>query len=188
MAENWPTAATSVTLAEGSPADLIESMESDRLEASFIRHIAELEGLVCHLLLEDPLVVALPKGHALARDQARAVLPLKRLSDETFIVNRGAGPVRDAIACPVAGFSPRVGQEAPHVISMLPLVAAGIGIAIVPASLQRMNIRAVVYRRLTGSTHLKVPLTLVSRRGEASAVVRQFVDLVRRSAKDHHGT
>jgi DNA-binding transcriptional LysR family regulator len=177
-----------VTLAEGSPADLIESMESDRLEASFIRHIAELEGLVCHLLLEDPLVVALPKGHALARDQARAVLPLKRLSDETFIVNRGAGPVRDAIACPVAGFSPRVGQEAPHVISMLPLVAAGIGIAIVPASLQRMNIRAVVYRRLTGSTHLKVPLTLVSRRGEASAVVRQFVDLVRRSAKDHHGT
>ena len=99
----------------------------------------------------------------------------------------GDGGISGKLAS-VAGFSPRVGQEAPHVISMLPLVAAGIGIAIVPASLQRMNIRGVVYRRLTSSTHLKVPLTLVSRRGETSAVVRQFVNLVRRRAKDHHGT
>jgi DNA-binding transcriptional LysR family regulator len=52
----------------------------------------------------------------------------------------------------------RFTQEAPYVMSMLPLVAAGIGISIVPASLQHMNIRGVAYRGLTGSTQLKVPI------------------------------
>ena len=85
-------------------------------------------------------------------------------------------------ACRAAGFSPRVGQEAPNVMAMLPLVAAGIGIAILPASLQHMNIPGVAYRRLS-NTHLKASLSLASRRGDTSAVVRQFVNLVRRRAK-----
>jgi DNA-binding transcriptional LysR family regulator len=175
-----------VTLAEGGPAELIESIKGDRLDAAFIRiSIAKPEGLVFHPLLEEPVVVALPKGHALARGPAESVLTLKGLSEETFVVNR-----RHRVffaACHAAGFSPRVGQEAPHVISTLPLVAAGIGIAIVPASLQDMNIRGVTYRRLTGSTQLRVPINLASRRGDTSAVVRQFVNLIRRRAKDYPG-
>jgi DNA-binding transcriptional LysR family regulator len=171
----------------------MESIESDRLDAAFLRsNMAKQEGLVFHPLLEEPLVAALPKGHALARGQAGAVLPLKRLSNETFVFSRqygGRALVRDTAvgACQAAGFSPRVGQEAPYVMSTLPLVAAGIGISIVPASLQQMNIRGVAYRRLTGSTQLKVPLSLASRRGDTSAVVRQFVDLVRRRAKSDSG-
>jgi DNA-binding transcriptional LysR family regulator len=178
------------TLAEGNRSELIEGIESDRLDAAFIwSGGAKLEGLVLHPLLEEPLVVALPRGHALARGQARTSLPLRGLSDETFVVNRNAGPMPDSVlaACHAAGFSPRIGQEAPHVIATLPLVAAGIGISIVPASLQCMNIRGVVYRRLTGGAQLKVPLSLASRRGDTSPVVRQFVNLVRRRAKDHLG-
>jgi len=76
-------------------------------------------------------------------------------------------------------------DAADEAAATLPLVAAGIGISIVPASLQDMNIRGVAYRRLAGSTPLKVPLTLASRRGDTSAVVRQFVSLVRRRAKNH---
>ncbi len=189
--ETFPLVA--VTLAESYSAELIECIKSDRLDAAFIRsNIAKLEGLVFNTLLEEPLVVALPKGHALARGQARAALPLKRLSNETFVFSgRHGGPtlVRDSAfaACQAAGFSPRVGQEAPYVMSTLPLVAAGIGISIVPASLQHMNVRGVAYRRLTGSTQLKVPLSLASRRGDTSAVVRQFVELVRRKAKSYSG-
>jgi len=178
-----------VTLAEGVPPDLIESIESDRLDAAFLRPTsAKFDRLVFRPLLEEQLIVALPEGHVLARGQARAV-PLKGLSDETFVVNsRHAGvAIRDVVfaACHAAGFSPRVGQEAPHVISTLALVAAGIGISIVPASLQHMNVRGVVYRRLTGGTQLKVTLNLASRRDDTSAVVRQFVNLVRRRAKDY---
>jgi DNA-binding transcriptional LysR family regulator len=178
-----------VTLAEGNPAELIERIESDRLDAAFIRMSStKPDGLVFHPLLEERLVVALPEGHALAQGPVRAALRLKGLSNETFVVNRrhgGRAVVRDVVfaACHAAGFSPRVGQEAPQVISTLPLVAAGIGISLVPASLQHMNIRGVTYRGLTGSEHLKVALNLAWRRGDASAVVRQFVNLVRRRAK-----
>jgi len=178
-----------VTLAEGVPSDLMESIENDRLDAAFIwMNLAKLGGLVFHPLLEEPWVVALPKGHALARRQA--VLALKELSDETFVFNRRNGTsavMRDAVfaACRAADFTPRVGQEAPHVMSTLPLVAAGIGISIVPASLQHMNVRGVIYRRLTGGTQLMATLNLASRRGDTSAVVRQFVKLVRGRAKNY---
>jgi DNA-binding transcriptional LysR family regulator len=187
--ETFPLVA--VTLAESNAAELMTYTESGRVDAAFIRSkIAKQEGLVFHPLLEEPLVVALPEGHPLGRGQARAVLPLKRLSNETFVFSRqygGRALVRDTAfaACQAAGFSPRVGQEAPYVMSTLPLVAAGIGISIVPACLQQMNIRGVVYRRLTGNTQLKVPLSLASRGGDTSAVVRQFVDLVRRKAKSY---
>jgi DNA-binding transcriptional LysR family regulator len=186
--ENFPQVA--MTLADGSPADLIERVASDRLDAAFIRaSIAKPEGIVFHLLLEEPLLIALPRGHALARGKSRVGLPLKRLSAETFVVTRTMGRMREAVfaACPAAGFNPRVGQEAPHVLGVLPLVAAGIGIAIVPASLQLINFRDVSYRRLTDSTHLKAPIILASRRGDTSAVVRQFVSLVRRRAKTSSG-
>ena len=118
--ETFPLVA--VTLAESYSAELIESIESDRLDAAFLRsNIAKLGGLVFLPLLEEPLVVALPKGHALARRQGRAALPLKRLSDETFVFSRqygGRALVRDTAfaACQAAGFSPRVGQESPYVI------------------------------------------------------------------------
>jgi DNA-binding transcriptional LysR family regulator len=179
-----------VTLAEANAAELIERVKDDRLDVAFSRiNVVKLEGLVFRRLLEEPLIVALPERHALARSQVRAILSLKALSNETFVVNRqSAAPkvMRDAVfaACHSAGFTPRVGQEAPHVMSTLPLVAAGIGISIVPASLQHMRIRGVSYRRLTGSAQLKVPLTLASRRGDASAVVRQFVNLAERTAKN----
>ena len=179
-----------MTLAVGSYPDLINGIQSDRLDAAFTwSSFAKEEGLVIHPLLEEPLVAALPKGHPLPSGKSRTGLPLKALSDETFVINRNPGPMRDFVfaACRAANFSPRIGQEAPHVMSTLPLVAAGIGISVVPASLQYMNIPGVIYRRLTGSSQLRVPLNLISRRDETSAAVRQFVNLVRRRAKSYAG-
>ena len=102
---------------------------------------------------------------AAKRPQSPA-LPLAALAAETFIVyRRRSGPgLYDAIfaACHAAGFSPLVGQEAPRIVSTLNLVATGLGIAIVPASLQRMQMDGVVYRRLTG-TQPRAPLLLATR-------------------------
>jgi DNA-binding transcriptional LysR family regulator len=189
--ETFPRVA--VTLAQGNAPELIEQVESDRVDAAFSRlHIVKLEAVVFHPLLEEPMVVALPEGHALARAQARTALPLKALSGETFVVNQRQPPralaaMRSDVvaACRAAGFSPRE-QEAPNVIATLPLVAAGIGIAILPASLQHMNIPGVAYRRLSNA-QLKASLNLASRRGDTSVVVRQFVNLVKRRAKDYPG-
>jgi DNA-binding transcriptional LysR family regulator len=111
---------------------------------------------------------------------------LKALAGETFIVyRRHNGPgLYDSIlsACNAAGFSPRVGQEAPRIVSTLNLVAAGLGISLVPESLQRMRMDGVVFRRLAGAAQPNAPLYLASRRGENSAAVRKFLALVKRPA------
>lgn len=97
-------------------------------------------------------------------------------------------------ACQAAGFSPRVGnlaastQQAPRIASTLSLVAAGLGITFVPASLQRMNLEGIAYRRIKGAASPKAVLNLASRRGDPSAVLRKFVGLVRKAAKGYSRT
>jgi DNA-binding transcriptional LysR family regulator len=90
-------------------------------------------------------------------------------------------------ACHAAGFSPRVGHVVPNNLSRLNLVAASLGVAIIAASLQRMNIDGVVYRRLKGAKQLKVSINLASRRGDPSTVVTQFLKLAKRTARNFRG-
>ena len=86
-------------------------------------------------------------------------------------------------ACTEAGFSPHVGQEAPRIISTLNLVAAGLGVSLVPESLRRLQMDGVVYRRLADNAQLTAPLILACRRGENAASVQRFIDLVQSTAE-----
>jgi DNA-binding transcriptional LysR family regulator len=183
----------SLSLEESSPYDLIERMHNGKIDIAFISGpVADQEGVVIDLLLEEPRVVALPSGHPLARSKNRndAPLSLKSLAGEAFIfLGRPNSPLPMAAnaviaACQAAGFNPRIGQIVPNNLSRLNLVAANLGIATIAASLQRNNIEGVVYRRLARATQLKIPLNLVSRRGEVSAVVRQFLKLSKRVARN----
>jgi DNA-binding transcriptional LysR family regulator len=181
-----------VTLVEGYPEHLIERMQNEQIDVSFIRRLApKTEGVDIALLLEEPMVVALPSGHPLVRgdDGRDAALSLKVLAGETFILF-GNPPHGDWLlrnspfvaACHAAGFSPHVGQVVPHISSRLNLIAAGLGIAVVAASLQHVKIEGVAFRRLKGATQFKAPLSLASRRGDPSPVVRQFLKLAKRTA------
>ena len=182
----------SLTLEESSPYDLIERMQNDKIDVAFITLIADQEGVAIEPLLEEPRVVALPSGHPLARSEngGDTALSLKSLAGETFtFLGRPHGPLPMAAnavvaACQAAGFSPRVGQIVPNNRSRLNLVAANLGIALIAASLQRNNIEGVVYRRLKHPKQLKIPLNLVSRRGDPSAVVTQFLKLAKRTARN----
>ena len=176
----------SLTLEEGGTTELIDDLRNERIDAAFIRTAtSNQEGIAVSTLLQEPMVLALPRGHILAR--RKSAVALRALAGETFIVyRRRSGPgLYDAIlaACNAAGFSPLIGQEAPRIVSTLNLVAAGFGISLVPQSLQRMNMDGVVFRRLTGAVQPKAPLYLASRRGETSASVRRFLELVRRSGR-----
>ena len=185
--ESFPLVA--VQLEEGGTSELVEGLRSKRIDAAFIRSpVVEPSGLVIARLIEEEMFVTLPTGHALApaaADGHTASLPLMALAAETFILyRRPLGPgLYDTIiaACHSAGFSPQVGQEAPRILSTLSLVAAGIGVSIVPASLRRLQIDGVVYSRLTDSPGLRAPIDLAFRSGEESAAVHRFVDEVQRS-------
>jgi DNA-binding transcriptional LysR family regulator len=184
----------SLTLEESSPYDLIERMQNDMIDVAFISGppLADQEGVAIHPLLEEPRVVALPSGHPLARSEngGDTALSLKSLAGETFtFLGRPRSPLTMAAnavvaACQAAGFSPRVGQIVPNNRSRLNLVAANLGIALIAASLQRNNVEGVVYRRLKHAKQLKIPFNLVSRRGDPSAVVTQFLKLAKRTARN----
>jgi DNA-binding transcriptional LysR family regulator len=173
-----------LTLEEGGTTELIEDLRAERLDAAFIRTpVADPMGVTVNPLVEERMVVALPAGHGLAAEAGD--LALGRLAGEVFIVyRRRSGPgLYDAIfaACHAAGFSPVVGQEAPRIVSTLNLVAAGLGIALVPESLRRMQMDGVVYRGLVDGP--RAPLLLATRRVETGVVVRRFVDVVRVMAR-----
>jgi DNA-binding transcriptional LysR family regulator len=177
-----------LNLQEGRNADLIQQLQGERIDVAFVRlPPASPEGLVVVTLLEEPMVLALPSAHPLARRSRSKAIPLKALANETFIAppSQLSPGIRAAAfaAYRAAGFSPRTGQEVARTTSALSFVAAGLGVSIVPASLQRLRIDGVTYCRLEGAARLTVPLNLVSRRNDASAVVRHFLALARKAAK-----
>jgi DNA-binding transcriptional LysR family regulator len=179
-----------LTLEEAMSNELIDYLRAERMDAAFIRtSAAGADGLVVHRLLEEPMIIALPSGHALAGEEwATKPIALKHLEGDTFILSGPPGTgMYDPIiaACLAAGFNPKVGnlgastQQAPRISSTLSLVAAGLGVTCVPLSLERMNMDGVVYRRLTGSPRFTAVMNLVTRRGDPSSVVRKFVEVVR---------
>lgn len=174
-----------LALEEGGTAELVEAVRREQLDAAFIRTpVGDVSELVVTPLLNEDMVAALPTGHPLARGKPREARPLAAFADETFILyRRRLGPgLYDAIiaACHRAGFSPRIGQEAPRMFSTLNLVAAGLGVSIIPASMQRLHMDGVAYRRLKGDP-VSAPLRLVCRQGDDAAALGRFVELVRRT-------
>jgi DNA-binding transcriptional LysR family regulator len=177
----------SVSMEECLRAELLDGLRAGTLDVAFIRaSIAPPEGLDVHVLLQEPMIVALPSTHDLAG--SGSCIPLGRLAAETFIVYaRQHGPAlyeATLAGCAQAGFSPRLGQEAPRIISALSLVASGLGVTLVPASMQSMRMDGVAFRPLHGPVQPKAFLSIAARREAPSAAMRDFVAMVRRAARD----
>ena len=179
-----------MALEEGNGGQLHEALRMEKIDAAIIRsHRAAPTELILEVLLEERMVIALPASHPLAKTKSKGKdrgLPLKALADETFVVYTQQfwpGLYEPIVAaCSAAGFSPKVGQLTPRVLSAVNLVAAGLGVTIVPASLERLHMDGLAFRTIAGRPQILAPLNLVFRRGEASAVVRRFIELARRTA------
>jgi DNA-binding transcriptional LysR family regulator len=98
-------------------------------------------------LWREPLIAALPAARRWARR-----IDLAKLRDEPFILfpRRASPGLHDLVTalCASAGFVPRIEQEAIQMPTIVSLVAAGMGLALVPASLAHMRRTGVVYRPL----------------------------------------
>ncbi|KPA98294.1 transcriptional regulator [Pseudomonas asplenii] len=172
----------SVVLEEAGTGELMDALVHERLDAAFVR--SPLNGtptLQAEPILTEPMLLALPMDHPLAQDTHTA-LPLSALAGEAFVLYRrrvGLG-LYDAIlvACREAGFSPRVIQEAPRMAATLSLVAAGLGLSIVPASMQRLRGDGIAYRPLAECPGLIAPLHLATRVGDSSSVLQRFRERV----------
>ncbi|WP_049104274.1 LysR substrate-binding domain-containing protein, partial [Burkholderia cenocepacia] len=100
------------------------------------------------------------------------------LADESFVqVPRAAGgALFDDIvaACRAAGFEPRMAQPAPQIASAVTLVAAGLGVSVVPKAITQVQVPGGVYRPFAGN-RFRARLAIASRCDEPSAVVRNFL-------------
>ncbi|MEX2616192.1 MAG: LysR family transcriptional regulator [Alphaproteobacteria bacterium] len=184
--ERYPL--VSLALEESGTSDLVDALRTERLDAGFIRSpVPDGEGLAVHELFEERMFAALPGDHALATGGDDAPLPLAELASEPFVLyRRSSGPgLYDAItgACHAAGFMPRIEQEAPRIVATLNLVAAGLGVTIVPESLCGMRLGGIAYRPLADTPRLVAPIRLACRATDHSAAAQRFVALVRAEAR-----
>lgn len=171
---------------EDHAAGITEALALGRLHCGFLRvPVARPEGIVFETLLREEVLVALPVDHALLARAGKS-LSLKQLRGESFIFVRQAGApglYANLLAkCEQQGFTPRVGHEVGRMMTALSLVAAGQGVAVVPASMRGAHAQSIEYRSLKDASSLDAPLTLAYRQGDASAALRSFVSLVHRHA------
>ena len=174
-----------VALTERNTLPLLEALRGHALDAAFLRPPVEAgEDVEVEVLLEEEMLIALPAGHALASE---ASLPLSALRGETLLVRpRPVGQgLREQIvaACRRAGFSPIMGRHAPpQMSSVLTLVAAGLGVSVVPASMGHLLSGSVVCRPIHGARVPRAPVALAYRKSSRSAAVAAFVDFALRHA------
>jgi DNA-binding transcriptional LysR family regulator len=131
--------------------------------------------LVSRTLLDEDLVAVLPDEHPLA---ARSSVPLAELAEENFVSypeRQGSNLLDTALrGCASVGFWPRVVQEAQDTYTVVALVAAAVGVALLPASAEWLHFEGVAFRPVTGAD-LRVPVALSWRPGNDSPVLAGFL-------------
>lgn len=176
--------AVALHLEELSTADQTDALLQRRLDVALNRPPTFFSSdILLETLVRERLVAALPAAHALA---ARRPLRLRDLREENFILipqRWGTGyHSRVLDACKEAGFVPRVTQESKYMHTIVGLVAAGMGVALMPASLMNLTPRGCVYRTLADrSATLTVDMGLAWRADDTSPALHAFLDAARAS-------
>jgi len=180
--EKFP--AVAIHLEEKSSSSLTDAVINQELDIVFLRKPAPIRiGLQSLHVLDEPLIVALPSNHPLAVEEG----PIRLLDLEPYefvLYRRIAGQdLFDNILanCYQAGFNPNIVQEAPRLTSSLNLIAAGIGISIVPASIQDFWNKQIVYRSLEAKKPCIAPIYAIFRNKENNVRVEHFLNLLRAS-------
>ena len=141
-----------IQLLEATPPEQLELLGQDRLDAGvLVLPVADAGDIQFDPLFEDRLVVALPLGHHLAE---RPTLNLADCAAEPWILfapHDGPGMyARIMLGCAEAGFVPRVAQHSRQMQTTAGLVAAGLGIALMPRQYARRHAAELAWRELEG--------------------------------------
>lgn len=134
-------------LSSGSSVSILAELQRGELDvALLVPPAAGVPGIEWMPLPRQRLLLAVPCGHALARRQA---LRLADIGAETLVAlahSDSPGFAGEIMAlCQREGFTPRALQESSHALITLPLIAAGLGVAIVPQALARIAVENVVF-------------------------------------------
>ncbi|MNJ27302.1 LysR family transcriptional regulator [Pseudomonas alkylphenolica] len=157
----------------------VEALKAGRIDIGFGRIHIKDPAIDQQVLREDPLVVALPCGHPLIGQP----IDLVRLAFEPFVLYPATPrpSYADHIMALFSsqGLSVQVIQWTNELQTALGLVAAGLGITLVPASVQRQHRDDIVYAPLSEAAAVS-PIILSRRVGDNSPQVRHCLSLIER--------
>ena len=160
-------------------------LDENKLDIGFVRPpvLQPPPGIVVEPISSEKILLAIHEAHPLAR---RERLHIRDLARELFIVpslhpamgfySHSEAVWRDA------GFQPRVEHRSPQLAIICSLVAAGAGVALMPESLQSLQLPNLRYRALEGVVQ-RSELAIVYRRNESAPAIHAFIADVKRSAR-----
>jgi DNA-binding transcriptional LysR family regulator len=166
-----------LVLHEMPPTDQIRAVRDGTLDICFERASLTYHDLTADLLWRDRPVAVLPIGHPLS---GRKSLHLRELADEDFVSLRvGSSIFQKNLydACGAAGFEPRVVQQVVEVPAILNLVAAGLGVSVVPMALAMFRSGSVATVSLelpSKGPVLSADVYMIKRKTELRPVVLKF--------------
>jgi DNA-binding transcriptional LysR family regulator len=171
---NYPLVA--VELHQATVARQIQLLHRQDIDVGIVRQSINDPKLRTRKLFQESFIVALPGDHPLA-GQERVML--RDLAHERFVAfSRSEAPniySQFRHMCETGGFVPDVVQEANPLTTVVGLVAAGVGIAIVPDSMRRTRFEGVTYVEL-GGTRERSAFLLAWRKNDASPTLANFLE------------
>jgi DNA-binding transcriptional LysR family regulator len=172
-----------LVLRELNSQDQLIELAHSQLDVGFV-HSTRLPVEMSHLLFaSEDFVCCLPPEHPLARQPS---VDLPALRDEPFVMfARSVSPdyhERILAICTDAGFQPELRHEVRHWLSVVSLVAQGMGVALVPAALQRSAIGGAVFVPLQRQTAQSQSYCIWRTRREDDAALAAFLAMVRMAA------
>lgn len=176
-----------IRLREMDLQDQLQAIQIGQIRVGIIARLASLPSGLDSMIIERlPMVAVFSSQHHLA---SQSSIPLPSLINEPFILcQRQVSSFFYDRIIQLCGFSPRIVQEVPDMRMLLGLVAANLGISIVPASAAAVRKVGVVYRPLTEHEHeYAIETALVWRRKDTSPLLQEFLSVAREVLDEHSG-
>jgi DNA-binding transcriptional LysR family regulator len=168
------------------PDHVVQQLHERQIDVGFVYLPLEDPSLNIEGITREPLVLALPEAHPLTSEDQ---VELGALAEEPFVLparyQRMPGLYgRVTEACRQAGFTPEAVQKDVWLMqTIVGLVAAGIGVALVPSSLQNIPRRGVVYKPVHGLSPT-IELGMIWRRDDHGMVLKSFLEVARERSAD----
>jgi DNA-binding transcriptional LysR family regulator len=173
--------AVEVVLRELTTQEQVRALEANVIQVGLLRLPINSPLLNAEVVRREPIVSVLPEKHPMAAQEQIAV---SQLANEPFVLQsrqRGAGYYLQLMRlCLASGFSPNVVQEVTEMHTIVSLVAAGIGVSLVPLSTRNIRSQGVVYRELTET--ILTETAVAWRHDVDSVVVENFLAVVKEIA------
>jgi DNA-binding transcriptional LysR family regulator len=154
-----------LSLQEGTSEEVAQWVDRGRVELGVVQHPLQSAHLTAASLFTEPFVLLLPRQHGLAKQRRVA---LSRLAQEPFVLYKGRARSTALEACRQAGFEPRIVCESSELDTVRSLVAAGLGLAILPQLAARQKLAGCKTLPLSGEP-VQREVLLIRRAGHADS-------------------